>query len=133
MYLTSFLVSYYLNDMTESSQRATVLSFKGLCYNLAYGGIGLLYALVVAMMRDSVQTPAAGFSLEDMVFRSTFIGFPVGFSIVLGAWILWAVRHSGKAKGGGLHQRGRRAMPVRSRFVFCTLPIRAYGFSNPTE
>jgi MFS family permease len=98
MYLTSFLVSYYLNEMTESSQRATVLSFKGLSYNLAYGGIGLLYALVVAMMRDTVQTPAVGYSLEDMVFQSTFIGFPVGFSIVLGAWILWAVRHSGKAK-----------------------------------
>jgi MFS family permease len=96
MYLTSFLASYYLNNLTDSDQRATVLSFKGLSYNLAYGGIGLLYSLVVALMRDHVGPPAAGYSVEDVVFRSTFIGFPVGFSIVLVLWLLWASRHSGR-------------------------------------
>ena len=98
MYLTGFLVSYYLNDITDSDQRATVLSFKGLAYNLAYGGIGLLYSLVVALLRDTVQLPPAGYTVEDMVFRSTFIGFPVGFSIVFGIWLVWASRHAAKAK-----------------------------------
>ena len=98
MYLTGFLVSYYLNDITDSDQRATVLSFKGLSYNLAYGGIGLLYSLVVAVLRDTVQSPPAGYTVEDMVFRSTFIGFPVGFSIVFGIWLVWASRHAAKAK-----------------------------------
>ncbi len=98
MYITSFLVSYYLNNLTDSDQRATVLSFKGLSYNLAYGGIGLLYSLVVAMMRDTVATPPAGYSVEDMVFRSSFIGFPVGFSIVLGLWMAWAFWHYSRAK-----------------------------------
>ena len=101
MYMTSFLVSYYLNHLTDSDQRATVLSFKGLSYNLAYGGIGLLYSVVVALMRGTVGTPPVGYSVEDMVFRSTFIGFPVGFSIVLGLWMIWAFRHAGKQKKSG--------------------------------
>ena len=98
MYMTGFLVSYYLNNMTDSDQRATVLSFKGLSYNLAYGGIGLLYSFAVALMRDTAATPPAGYSVEDMVFQSTFIGFPVGFTLVLGLWAVWAFRHSGKTK-----------------------------------
>jgi len=93
MYLTGFFVSYYLNNITESGQRATVLSFKGLSYNLAYGSIGLFYSLVVAFMRKGVGTPPPGLSIEDVVFRNSFIGFPVGFSIALVLWIIWAYRH----------------------------------------
>ncbi len=45
MSLTGFFVSHYLNAVvTDSRQRATVLSFRGLAFNLAYGGIGLLFA-----------------------------------------------------------------------------------------
>jgi len=98
MYLTSFLVSYYLNDMTESHQRATVLSFKGLSYNMAYGGIGLLYSLIVAMQRSSIELPDPSYSVEDAIFLKTFIGFPVGFTIVLIAWIVWAIRTHRQAK-----------------------------------
>jgi len=94
MYLTNFFVSFYLNNMAASEQRATVLSFKGLSYNLAYGGIGLLYSLVVALMRQDVGIPLPGLSIEDMVFRNSFIGFPVGFSIVLVLWVVWAYRHA---------------------------------------
>jgi hypothetical protein len=100
MSVTSFLSSTYLNELTDSGQRATVLSFKGLSYNLVYGGIGLLYAMVLALVRDGMGAPVAGYSVEDTVFRSTFIGFPVGFTIVLAIWILWAVRHTRKAKKG---------------------------------
>ncbi|HEY5707702.1 MAG TPA: MFS transporter [Terrimicrobiaceae bacterium] len=43
--LTQFFVSHYLNKaVTDSRQRATVLSFRGLAFNLAYGGAGLLFA-----------------------------------------------------------------------------------------
>ncbi|MEE4314913.1 MAG: MFS transporter, partial [Desulfofustis sp.] len=35
--LPSFFTSHYLNRATASAQRATVLSFKGLLFNLAYG------------------------------------------------------------------------------------------------
>lgn len=42
------VVSSYLNRLTPSHTRATVLSFKGLALNLAYGGFGLLYAWIFA-------------------------------------------------------------------------------------
>jgi MFS family permease len=45
MSLTGFFVSHYLNAaVTDSARRATVLSFRGLTYNLAYGGVGLLFS-----------------------------------------------------------------------------------------
>jgi MFS family permease len=45
MSLTQFFVSHYLNKVvTDSRQRATVLSFRGLAFNLAYGVVGLLFA-----------------------------------------------------------------------------------------
>lgn len=40
----NIFISYHLNKQTESHNRATVLSFKGLMFNLGYGGIGILYA-----------------------------------------------------------------------------------------
>ena len=42
-----YIVSYYLNALTDSSHRATVLSFKGVAINLGYGFISLLLALVL--------------------------------------------------------------------------------------
>ena len=45
MSLIQFFVSHYLNKVvTDSRQRATVLSFRGLAFNLAYGVVGLLFA-----------------------------------------------------------------------------------------
>lgn len=40
----NIFISYHLNKNTESHNRATVLSFKGLVFNLGYGSIGILYA-----------------------------------------------------------------------------------------
>ncbi len=54
LYLVGFFSSYYLNQATTSEQRATVLSFKGLFLNLGYGGIGLLYALLLAQLRGRI-------------------------------------------------------------------------------
>lgn len=50
--LTGYLASHYLNAITDSAQRATVLSFKGLAFNLGYGALGLLYAALLAILRD---------------------------------------------------------------------------------
>jgi hypothetical protein len=45
MSMLQFFMSHYLNEaVTDSRLRATVLSFKGLSFNLAYGGMGLLFA-----------------------------------------------------------------------------------------
>ena len=40
----NIFISFHLNKKTESHNRATVLSFKGLVFNLGYGSIGILYA-----------------------------------------------------------------------------------------
>jgi len=42
--IVTFSLSYYLNQITDNSIRATVLSFKGMALNLVYGFIGLVYA-----------------------------------------------------------------------------------------
>ena len=55
MIFTSFFSSHYLNRATRSEQRATVLSFKGLAFNLAYGIIGILFAVWVRTLRETTQ------------------------------------------------------------------------------
>ena len=62
MSLTQFFVSHYLNEaVTDSRQRATVLSFRGLAFNLAYGGVGLLFAALSRALHGA-GTPDAVFA-----------------------------------------------------------------------
>ena len=90
MYFTGFFVSFYVNRETESRQRATVLSFKGLSYNISYGVLGVAYALVLKLGKAGLD-PAADLSsemMENMVFVETFFWFPLFFTagfMVLGA------------------------------------------------
>src|SRR5581483_1866243 len=62
MMALGYVVSYYLNALVDSSHRATVLSFKGVAFNLGYGFISLVFALVLRAVRD-------GGSPEDAVAR----------------------------------------------------------------
>lgn len=55
MTFISFFVSNYLNAITDSHHRATVLSFKGLAFNLAYGAIGIFFALLLNQLRHNLQ------------------------------------------------------------------------------
>lgn len=48
-----FAVSHYLNAAVDSRHRATVLSFKGLAFNLGYGFVSLLFALALRAWRDT--------------------------------------------------------------------------------
>lgn len=48
MGFVSFTVSRHLHEVAESSQRATLLSVKGLIFNLAYGLYSLAFALALA-------------------------------------------------------------------------------------
>ncbi len=54
-----YIVSYYLNALVDSSHRATVLSFKGVAFNLGYGFISLVFALVLRAVRDGGSTQEA--------------------------------------------------------------------------
>jgi hypothetical protein len=62
MMALGYIVSYYLNAIVDSSHRATVLSFKGLAFNLGYGFISLVFALMLRAVRD-------GGSPQDAVAR----------------------------------------------------------------
>jgi MFS family permease len=50
-----YFLSQYLNKVTDSSRRATVLSFKGLTMNLAYAAVMWLYGLQTAALRSREQ------------------------------------------------------------------------------
>jgi MFS family permease len=73
MMALGYFVSHYLNVLVESGHRATVLSFKGVAFNLGYGFISLVFALVLRAVRD-------GGSAEEAVGRG--LAF-------LPAWILF--------------------------------------------
>ena len=92
-YMIGFFVSHYLNHITESSQRATVLSFKGLFMNLSYGMMGLLYSFLIAMLRPGIsekQPHLAPQLLENLVFIQSFQWFPWTFVIGLTFFLVFA-------------------------------------------
>jgi len=81
MYFNGFFISFYINRETPSLQRATVLSFKGLSCNLAYGCLGIGYALVLKSQKlAAADQPLSGQALDNLVFKDTFWVFP-GFLI----------------------------------------------------
>ncbi|MEX1298494.1 MAG: MFS transporter [Desulfotignum sp.] len=83
MNFTGFFVSFYINRETDSRQRATVLSFKGLSYNISYGLLGVAYALVLKLAKTGVDS-ASGLSpemIENQVFVDTFFWFPLFFTV----------------------------------------------------
>ncbi|HUB67993.1 MAG TPA: MFS transporter [Candidatus Methylacidiphilales bacterium] len=78
----AFMVSYYLNALVDSHHRATVLSFKGLAFNLGYGFIGLLFALVLKAFQrgvDSTQALAEGFKLLPLWVTLTGVVILIAF------------------------------------------------------
>jgi MFS family permease len=86
MYFNGFFVSFYVNRETASEQRATVLSFKGLSYNLSYGILGTGYALLLKIKKQALEPelflenrdmgPAM---LDNIVFKQSFTWFPGTF------------------------------------------------------
>ena len=89
MYFTGFFVSFYMNQVTSSEQRATVLSFKGLAYNISYGILGILYALLLKIKKQGLTST----DVDNIVFMDTFSWFPITFAIwfciLLVVYVLW--------------------------------------------
>jgi MFS family permease len=86
MYLGRFFESHYLNRITASHQRATVLSFKGLSFNLAYGLIGVLYSILLAFLRPQLAATNPGIDrldLENAVFIDSMGWFPWYFIVTM--------------------------------------------------
>ncbi|PID72276.1 MAG: MFS transporter [Desulfobulbus propionicus] len=79
MMLTSFFTSFYLNQITDSDQRATVLSFKGLAFNAAYGLIGIFYAVLIQQLRVQQSGLQPGWTaelVENQAFKLSIGWFP---------------------------------------------------------
>jgi len=106
-YMIGFFVSHYLNHITESHQRATVLSFKGLFMNLFYGMMGLLYAFLIAMLRPGISEKYPHLVpelLENLVFMKSFQWFPWTFVIGLFIFLIFAKYKLGTSgEGGRIH------------------------------
>ena len=104
-YLGRFFQSHYLNRITASNQRATVLSFKGLSFNLAYGLIGVLYSILLAYLRPETATTISDLTrlnLENAVFIKSMQWFPWYFILTLAVLLVVARR---QLKNTDVHKR----------------------------
>jgi MFS family permease len=79
-----FFQSHYLNEVTPSSHRATVLSFKGMTINLAYGGVTLLFGWQMAWLAGRLQLP----NEATEVFGAALTWWPWYFGATLLAYAL---------------------------------------------
>ena len=87
-----FFTSNYLNLWTESHVRATVLSFRGVAFNLGYAVAGLLFARLTTHLRAG--HPGAD---ETAIFGLALEWLPVTFLAC--AVMLWlALRWSGRGR-----------------------------------
>ncbi len=77
----NYFVSNGLNQQVESHQRATVLSFKGLVFNLGYGFVSLLFAEALHQFSDPAR-PDSAFG-EALVLLPWWVSF-AGLLLMLG-------------------------------------------------
>jgi MFS family permease len=107
MYMGRFFQSHYLNRITASHQRATVLSFKGLSFNLAYGLIGILYSVLLGFLRPQIAASNPDLSragMENLVFTKSLGWFPWYFILTLVALLAvarWQLKNSDVYKKPG--------------------------------
>jgi MFS family permease len=81
-----FFVSHYLNIWARPAMRATVLSFRGVALNLAYGTAGLLFAQLTGRLRAA--DPSHN---ENAIFAAALHWLPVAFGIVIAIVGLYAL------------------------------------------
>ncbi len=95
--MLSFFVSHYLNSWTASELRATVLSFRGVFFNLAYGAAGILFAALTGRLRSA--SPDAS---ENAIFADAILWLPGTFVVVAAAVAAFALASRGRiAKSRG--------------------------------
>jgi len=102
MGLTNYFVSRYMNEAAPSEQRATVLSFRGLSTNVAYGTVSLLYSALIAGIklgadRDDYSSDQA---YQEAVFVDSLAWFPWYFLVAVGlVFLLQWLRFGGLKRG----------------------------------
>ena len=131
--LVSFFTSHYLNLITESHQRATVLSFKGMAFNLAYGLIGFLFALLITRLREGGSAAHPHWyrprSRRFGLSGGASAGFPGTPSTGLGLTIIYC---SYRLRGTGEYRKTRAEGPLpltdeESGFSGEELPLQFQG------
>ncbi len=81
MFFLGFTVSRVLHEEAESSRRATVLSVKGLIFNLGYGLFSLVFSILLAHFPDSPDGNA---------LRNTLLWQVPFFALVTLVLLTWA-------------------------------------------
>ena len=71
-----YFISQYLNRVSEPATRATVLSFKGLTMNLAYGTIMLAYQAQTWALRASEKEVMAGMDKQQTDMHLLAVAMP---------------------------------------------------------
>ena len=79
MGLLNFFLSNYLNAMIDSSERATVLSFRGLAFNMGYGFVSVLFAV---LMRH-LTADASPETTQQTIFAASLFWLPWYFLLSL--------------------------------------------------
>lgn len=96
MSLNGFFASFYLNQMSSSKERATLLSFKGLLCNVGFGVISLYYSGVT-----SVWAADTGKRYLDSLFS-----LPIYFAVCAVLFLLYcSVRPIGESSSRGAARR----------------------------
>jgi len=84
MWFLGFTVSRVLHQQADSSQRATVLSVKGMIFNLGYGLFSLGFSLMLAQtQRQNLDTGLQ----QALVWQLPY------FVVVMGGLLVWARVH----------------------------------------
>ncbi|MCL9774282.1 MFS transporter [Vibrio methylphosphonaticus] len=81
----NIFISYHLNKNTESHNRATVLSFKGLMFNIGYGSIGILYAYYYKLLSQNYSEQQIEQHLDFLASLSSFFYYFTALFIVISA------------------------------------------------
>lgn len=76
MPMMSYFVSNYLNQWTDSSLRATVLSFRGMALNIGYAAAGICFASLASSIRAS-----GALASEDAIFGKALLSLPIAFAL----------------------------------------------------
>ena len=75
--VATFAMSFYLNHISSTATRATVLSFKGMALNLGYGFMGVIYAQLLLYL-EKARSIEAG---SDEMFIAGTQYFPPYFLV----------------------------------------------------
>ncbi|MGF1689575.1 MFS transporter [Photobacterium japonica] len=91
----NIFISYHLNKNTESHNRATVLSFKGLMFNLGYGSIGVLYAYYYKLVSQNYTEQQIAQHIDFLASLSSFFYYFTFLFVVISA--VFYIQHKKKA------------------------------------